>query len=207
LTDDRTRRETLGRQIRGPGASANASTRKDGPIFPIGDDNSARRSLPVVTFVLIALNVLVFFLELSGGEAFIRQWAFIPRRFGENPAGDAPTILSAMFMHGGWLRRGRIRPDQIPGLLPAVRDRRDLCAVCLRHALQHSQRRRLRRHRRRARRLHPAVPERAGERAGHNQVVAMPAMVVLGLWIVSSSAGRARSLPRRRPRTRAASPT
>ena len=75
-------------------------------MFPLGDDNSARKSVPVVTFVLIALNVLVFFLELQGGESFIRQWAFIPRRFGENPAGDVPTVFTAMFMHGGWLHLG-----------------------------------------------------------------------------------------------------
>jgi membrane associated rhomboid family serine protease len=75
-------------------------------MFPLGDDNSARRSMPVVTIVLIALNVLFFLVELNGGEAFIRQWAFIPRRFGDNPAGDAHTVISAMFMHGGWLHLG-----------------------------------------------------------------------------------------------------
>ena len=75
-------------------------------MFPLGDDNSARRSMPVVTVVLIALNVLFFLVELNGGDAFIRQWAFIPRRFGADPAGDAHTILSAMFMHGGWLHLG-----------------------------------------------------------------------------------------------------
>ena len=75
-------------------------------MFPIGDDNTARRSLPVVTYALIALNVLFFFVQLNGGEAFIRQWAFIPQRFGQDPAGSAPTILTAMFMHGGWLHLG-----------------------------------------------------------------------------------------------------
>lgn len=75
-------------------------------MFPIGDDNSARRSAPVVTLVLIALNVLVFFLELQGGNAFITQWAFIPARFSENPSSEAVTLLSAMFMHGGWLHLG-----------------------------------------------------------------------------------------------------
>ena len=75
-------------------------------MFPIGDDNSARRSLPVVTYALIALNVLFFFVELSGGNAFIQQWAFIPRRFGQDPAGGIPTIFTAMFMHAGWLHLG-----------------------------------------------------------------------------------------------------
>jgi hypothetical protein len=32
-------------------------------MFRLGDDNSERRSAPVVTFVLIALNVLVFLVE------------------------------------------------------------------------------------------------------------------------------------------------
>jgi membrane associated rhomboid family serine protease len=72
-------------------------------MFPIGDDNSQRRSLPVVTLVLIALNILVFLVELNGGQAFIQQWAFVPRRFADNPAGQAQTVLTAMFMHGGWL--------------------------------------------------------------------------------------------------------
>jgi membrane associated rhomboid family serine protease len=75
-------------------------------MFPLGDDNEGRRSLPVITVGLIALNAIFFLVELNGGEAFIRQWAFIPRRFGADPAGDAHTILSAMFMHGGWLHLG-----------------------------------------------------------------------------------------------------
>jgi membrane associated rhomboid family serine protease len=71
-------------------------------MIPIGDDNSARRITPVVTYVLIALNVLVFFLELNNGEAFIQRWAFIPARFLENPAGDFVTLFTSMFMHAGW---------------------------------------------------------------------------------------------------------
>ena len=75
-------------------------------MFPIGDDNEARRSIPVVTFVLIALNVAFFFIQLNGGETFLRQWAFVPARFAQNPAADWPTVFSAMFMHGGWLHLG-----------------------------------------------------------------------------------------------------
>ena len=72
-------------------------------MFPLGDDNSQRRSVPVVTFVLIALNVLVFLVELNGGQTFIQQWAFVPRKFSADPSGQAHTIFTAMFMHGGWL--------------------------------------------------------------------------------------------------------
>ena len=75
-------------------------------MFPIGDDNSGRRTFPVVSYVLIALNVLFFLVELSSGEAFIMQWAFVPRRFLANPGGDVLTIFTAMFMHAGWLHLG-----------------------------------------------------------------------------------------------------
>jgi membrane associated rhomboid family serine protease len=72
-------------------------------MFPIGDDNSARRTFPAVTYGLIALNVLFFFVELSGGESFIQQWAVVPRRLLDNPASDFPTIFTSMFMHAGWV--------------------------------------------------------------------------------------------------------
>ena len=75
-------------------------------MFPIGDDDSARRTVPVVTYALIALNVLFFFVGMSGGEAFIGTWAFVPRRFLANPAGDFPTLFTSMFMHAGWLHLG-----------------------------------------------------------------------------------------------------
>ena len=70
-------------------------------MFPIGDDNSTRRSVPYVTYALVAINVLVFFLELQNGNAFIQEWAFIPARFSADPAGNIATVFSAMFMHGG----------------------------------------------------------------------------------------------------------
>jgi membrane associated rhomboid family serine protease len=75
-------------------------------MFPIGDDNSARRSLPVVTWALIALNVAFFFLELNGGDQFILRWAFVPRRFLANPGDNFLTIFTSMFMHGGWVHLG-----------------------------------------------------------------------------------------------------
>jgi len=75
-------------------------------MFPIGDDNSSRRTVPLVTYALIALNVIFFFFELSGGDAFIEKWAFVPSRFLANPIGDSLTILTSMFMHGGWVHLG-----------------------------------------------------------------------------------------------------
>ena len=72
-------------------------------MMPIGDDNTGRRLTPIVTYVLIALNVLVFLLELSSGDAFIERWAFVPTRFLANPIGDFPTLFTSMFMHAGWV--------------------------------------------------------------------------------------------------------
>ena len=75
-------------------------------MLPIGDDDSGRRTFPIVTFTLIALNILFFLIELSSGNAFVEQWAFVPRRFLANPSADFPTLFTSMFMHGGWLHLG-----------------------------------------------------------------------------------------------------
>ncbi|MCG3159215.1 MAG: hypothetical protein JMDDDDMK_00201 [Acidobacteria bacterium] len=71
-------------------------------LFPIGDDNTARRISPVVTHTLIALNVIFFFVEMNGGDPFIMRWSVVPRRLAHDPTGDSITIFTAMFMHGGW---------------------------------------------------------------------------------------------------------
>lgn len=75
-------------------------------MFPLGDDDSGRRTVPFVTYALIAINVAVFLLELQNGDAFIEQWAFVPARFGADPAGNLSTLFTAMFMHGSWMHLG-----------------------------------------------------------------------------------------------------
>ncbi len=75
-------------------------------MIPIGDDDRSRRLTPVVTYVLIAINVLMFLLELNNGDAFIERWAFVPTRFLANPVGEFATIFTSMFMHAGWLHLG-----------------------------------------------------------------------------------------------------
>lgn len=75
-------------------------------MLPLGDDDSGRRTFPLVTYALIVLNVLFFFVELSGGDAFIARWAFVPSRFLANPGADFLTIFTSMFMHAGWLHLG-----------------------------------------------------------------------------------------------------
>jgi membrane associated rhomboid family serine protease len=75
-------------------------------MLPIGDDNSDRRLVPLVTYALIAFNVLFFLVELGGGEDFIRAWSFVPVRFLAHPALDFVTIFSSMFLHAGWVHLG-----------------------------------------------------------------------------------------------------
>lgn len=72
-------------------------------MMPLSDDDSMRRTTPVVTYGLIVVNVLVFLLELNSGDAFIERWAFVPARFLADPAGDFATLFTSMFMHAGWL--------------------------------------------------------------------------------------------------------
>ena len=75
-------------------------------MIPIGDDDSNLRSFPLVTYVLIGLNIIFFLMELSAGEAFIVKWAFIPSQFIRNPVEESITLLTSMFMHAGWIHLG-----------------------------------------------------------------------------------------------------
>ena len=72
-------------------------------MLPLGDDNSTRRTFPLVTYALIALNVLAFLLELGGGDALITRWSFVPARFAASPGAQFLTIFSSMFLHAGWV--------------------------------------------------------------------------------------------------------
>ena len=70
-------------------------------VIPLRDASRRPTRLPLVTGSIIALNVLVFVLELSHGDAFVMRWAVIPA---EIMSGHGLlTIATAMFMHGGWL--------------------------------------------------------------------------------------------------------
>jgi membrane associated rhomboid family serine protease len=69
-------------------------------VIPLNDASRRPIGFPVVTVFIIAANVVVFLLELLGGDAFIMQWSVIPADIvaGRNWI----TIVTAMFMHGSW---------------------------------------------------------------------------------------------------------
>ena len=74
-------------------------------MFPIRDTIPSR-SLPVVNWLIIACNVVVFFFEASLPpeqlDRLIHILGMIPRHLVRNPIPEALTILTSMFLHGGW---------------------------------------------------------------------------------------------------------
>src|SRR5918911_4767706 len=96
-------------------------------MFPIGDDNSDRTITPVVNYMLIAANVLVFvlFQGFGSNDRFTYAWSAVPQEIvtgrdvvtpprvveyaGERvevpglqptPGSVYLTLLTSMFMHG-----------------------------------------------------------------------------------------------------------
>jgi len=77
-------------------------------MLPLGDDDSDRRTVPFITYALIAINVLVFvLLELPQGnnlDAFLTRWGTIPAQIVSG--NGLITLITSMFLHGGWLHIG-----------------------------------------------------------------------------------------------------
>lgn len=71
-------------------------------MIPIGDDNP-RRLFPLINYVLILTNVVVFLVELNAGDDFVMTYSFIPSLFHANPLGYFLTIITSTFLHAGWL--------------------------------------------------------------------------------------------------------
>jgi membrane associated rhomboid family serine protease len=71
-----------------------------GGLIPLGDASRRPTRIPVVTGLLILVNVFVFVRELMGGEAFVTQWSAIPTDIVSGH--HWITILTAMFMHASW---------------------------------------------------------------------------------------------------------
>lgn len=74
-------------------------------MFPLYDTLRSRR-FPVVNWLLIILNVLVFLYEISLSpsalEKLILTWGLVPIKLFAHPDVVWVTIFTAMFLHGGW---------------------------------------------------------------------------------------------------------
>jgi membrane associated rhomboid family serine protease len=75
-------------------------------MIPLRDNNPRRRT-PAVTITLIIINVLVFLYEMllqSQGqiEPFVIRWSVIPAELTNNFVAEIPTLVTSMFLHGGW---------------------------------------------------------------------------------------------------------
>jgi membrane associated rhomboid family serine protease len=86
-------------------------------MFPLGDDRVPGGPPPLVTVSLVILCVLAFLFELSQPsgalQSFMQAWGVVPREY--RAARDlAPTIplpfwstlITSMFLHGGWMHLG-----------------------------------------------------------------------------------------------------
>jgi membrane associated rhomboid family serine protease len=78
-------------------------------MIPISDLNPTRVR-PFVNWVLIATNIAVFLYEyslLASGAAWVVPgYGMVPTRMAADPAGEAFTVFTSMFMHGGWEHLG-----------------------------------------------------------------------------------------------------
>lgn len=74
-------------------------------MIPLYDTLRSRR-FPIVNWLLIALNALVFLYEISLSPAAVdrltRTWGLVPSVLVAHPEVAWVTIFTAMFLHGGW---------------------------------------------------------------------------------------------------------
>ena len=71
-----------------------------GGLIPLSDASRRPARTPLVTALIIVVNVCVFVLELVRGDAFVLQWSAVPAQIMSGH--QWITILTAMFMHGSW---------------------------------------------------------------------------------------------------------
>src|SRR6185437_10628003 len=73
-------------------------------MFPISD-NIKTKTFPFVTLFLIAVNVYVFYKELTAVnmDAFINHYALIPNLVSVSHPQSFVLFVTAMFLHGGFL--------------------------------------------------------------------------------------------------------
>lgn len=70
-------------------------------MFPLGSVSRRISGFPFITVLIILITSGVFYLELVRGDAFILRWSATPA---EIMAGRRlETLVTSAFLHGGWL--------------------------------------------------------------------------------------------------------
>lgn len=72
-----------------------------GGFVPLGDASRPPGRIAPVTLLIIAVNAMVFFRELTYGDRFVRAWSVIPIRIVHG--NHLITLITSMFMHAGWM--------------------------------------------------------------------------------------------------------
>ena len=68
-------------------------------MIPLNDASRRPVNFPIVTTLIIIVNVVVFGLEVAGGDAFVIQWSLVPANIAAGKG--LITFLISMFMHAG----------------------------------------------------------------------------------------------------------
>lgn len=71
-----------------------------GGLIPLSDASRRPVRTPIITGFIVAVNVLVFLLELARGDAFVMAWSVVPAQIVSGH--HWITVLTAMFMHASW---------------------------------------------------------------------------------------------------------
>jgi membrane associated rhomboid family serine protease len=69
-------------------------------MIPLTDVSRRPTHFPVATLSIIAVNFVVFVIELVKGDAFIERWSLVPAHV--SAGHDLVTVLTAMFLHASW---------------------------------------------------------------------------------------------------------
>jgi len=69
-------------------------------MIPLSDASRRPTTFPAVTLTLIAINVVVFVVELVSGDAFVTKWALVPANVSSGHG--LVTVFTSMFMHASW---------------------------------------------------------------------------------------------------------
>jgi membrane associated rhomboid family serine protease len=84
----------------GERTSAEEEEQNVGGLIPLKDASRRPVRVPLCTALIVIVNVIVFLLELTRGDAFVMQWSVIPAQI--TSGHQWITILTAMFLHGSW---------------------------------------------------------------------------------------------------------